>query len=354
MKRLLSIFISIIMLMSVAACSKNVGTWQEHYDLGMRYLSEGNYKEAIITFNVAIEIDEKQVDAYIGLADAYIAQGDTEKAIEALEKGYKVTKSDVLNEKIMDVSLNEYGATKFELRKFFKDYESITEEEKKLLDDAISLAETGDCYGLVELLRHGRDNYGYSYLAGGTPVKNYFLSTIKDGQKIDLRMYTNGHSTRGNEYDYVVLEIRSENEDGNYYEASAGDDGYEKLLSMSCQCVDWQWNGEVTGIETEIVPDKHFEGESDLHEISQKGFMKDNLREGLTSEIWEHSTSKFGHLSTIISEVVFSKGNATERISYEEGEDANIDVVEFSNLGIGDILSYASYNVRNENKDVWW
>jgi len=86
MKRLLSIFISIIMLMSVAACSKNTGTWQENYDLGMRYLSEGNYEEAIIAFNAAIEIDPKKEKAYVMLAEVYAEMGDTDSVIDVIEK----------------------------------------------------------------------------------------------------------------------------------------------------------------------------------------------------------------------------------------------------------------------------
>ena len=41
-------------------------TWQEQYDLGVRYLAEGNYEEAIIAFTAAIEIDPNRVEAYMG------------------------------------------------------------------------------------------------------------------------------------------------------------------------------------------------------------------------------------------------------------------------------------------------
>jgi len=71
----------------MTSCSEKVQepSWQEQYDLGVRFLSEGNYEEAIIAFNAAIEIDPKLVDAYLGLADVYIAQGDYETAREILE-----------------------------------------------------------------------------------------------------------------------------------------------------------------------------------------------------------------------------------------------------------------------------
>ena len=61
--------------------------------MGVRYLSEGNYDEAIITFTAAIEIDPKSVDTYIGLAKAYAGQGEIHKAIEILSAGYEETGS---------------------------------------------------------------------------------------------------------------------------------------------------------------------------------------------------------------------------------------------------------------------
>lgn len=50
----------------------NILTWQEQYDLGVQYLSEGNYTETIIAFTAAIEIDPKQAPAYVGRGDARI------------------------------------------------------------------------------------------------------------------------------------------------------------------------------------------------------------------------------------------------------------------------------------------
>lgn len=50
----------------------------EYLDLGAKYLSEGNYEEAIISFTAAIEIDPNNTDAYSGRAEAYIFSGETE------------------------------------------------------------------------------------------------------------------------------------------------------------------------------------------------------------------------------------------------------------------------------------
>ena len=61
--------------------------WQTQYDLGVKYLSEGNYEEAVIAFTAAIEIDEKKPEAYISLAESYQAQEDWENARDALQQG---------------------------------------------------------------------------------------------------------------------------------------------------------------------------------------------------------------------------------------------------------------------------
>ena len=61
MKRAIGAMLSVILLFGLCACGKKetAATWQEQYDLGVRYLSEGNYEEAIIAFTAAIEIDPK-------------------------------------------------------------------------------------------------------------------------------------------------------------------------------------------------------------------------------------------------------------------------------------------------------
>ena len=95
MKRLFfSLLLTLIALCPLTACGQKAApatTWQEQYDLGIRYLSEGNYEEAIIAFTAAIEIDPKRPEAYLSLADAYIATGDPEAAWKALEEGLAAT-----------------------------------------------------------------------------------------------------------------------------------------------------------------------------------------------------------------------------------------------------------------------
>lgn len=91
----------LVPLLLLCACSRssvageeneetNSSTWQEQYDLGVRYLSEGNYQEAIIAFTAAIEIDPKQAPAYVGRGDAYIGSGETEENLLAAQADYEM------------------------------------------------------------------------------------------------------------------------------------------------------------------------------------------------------------------------------------------------------------------------
>lgn len=56
---------------SVDAEEQSAPTWQSRYDLGVRYLSDGRYEEAILAFTAAIEIDPKNAQAYEQRGDAY-------------------------------------------------------------------------------------------------------------------------------------------------------------------------------------------------------------------------------------------------------------------------------------------
>ena len=91
MKKICGICLLLVLALGLCACKSTEAKWQEQYDLGMKYVSEGNYEEAIIAFAAAIEIDPKSADAYLALADVYEAQGDTESLQAILEQGLEAT-----------------------------------------------------------------------------------------------------------------------------------------------------------------------------------------------------------------------------------------------------------------------
>ena len=100
MKKLRHTWIAICIMLLLSACTAGqMGstaeepsqgpTWQEQYDLGVRYLSEGNYQEAIIAFTAAIEIDPKKAPAYVGRGDTYVKSGETEENLVAAKVDYE-------------------------------------------------------------------------------------------------------------------------------------------------------------------------------------------------------------------------------------------------------------------------
>ena len=88
MKRVFSLLLILALTLSLAACGNSNG-WQEQYDLGQKYLTEGNYEEAILAFTAAIEIDPKRAPAYVGRGRAYIASGATEDNLAAAQADFE-------------------------------------------------------------------------------------------------------------------------------------------------------------------------------------------------------------------------------------------------------------------------
>lgn len=89
-KKWIVLNIALLLVAAVLVClilgGKTADPWQEQYDLGLRYLSEGNYAEAVLAFNAAIQIDPNRMDAYLGRARGYIALDNPEAAREDLDK----------------------------------------------------------------------------------------------------------------------------------------------------------------------------------------------------------------------------------------------------------------------------
>lgn len=115
---------------------------EKHLNLGQKYLSEGNYKEAIAEFEATLEIDPMCVDAYKGLSEAYMELKDYDAAREVLEEALELfeeegTKSDVkkirrLLDKIYKADLESGRVTVAEVP------EEAPAEETAAAEDALS------------------------------------------------------------------------------------------------------------------------------------------------------------------------------------------------------------------------
>ena len=99
-----ALLFSVVLVLSACAAQTggNLSAWQEQYDLGMRYLTESNYEEAILAFTAAIEIDPKQADSYVYLTQVYLSAGNIEMAETIRAQGYEATGDVRLSQSIED------------------------------------------------------------------------------------------------------------------------------------------------------------------------------------------------------------------------------------------------------------
>lgn len=139
MKKFLFLMLAAILLLpSCAEPVVSAPTWQEQYDLGVRYLSEGNYEEAIIAFTAAIEIDSKRAEAYVGLTNTYIQMEDYEKATETITAGQKnCGKIDIFNNILNELA--QYRNQKIDNSEYLDLYEMLQSDNAVSYDDLPAL-----------------------------------------------------------------------------------------------------------------------------------------------------------------------------------------------------------------------
>ena len=124
---------------SVDAEEQSAPTWQSRYDLGVRYLSDGRYEEAILAFTAAIESDPKNAQAYEQRGDAYwelaqSAQGSEQtdayrSAAEDYESAMQWgSETDELYRRAADAY---YGAQDYEKAESY--YEKLLEKDEDVL-----------------------------------------------------------------------------------------------------------------------------------------------------------------------------------------------------------------------------
>lgn len=82
-KPLLQLVAAVLMaVMLLTACASKAATAADKIELGQKYLTELNYTEAVASFTEAIKLDPDNIQAYMGRAEAYLALGEYEKALE--------------------------------------------------------------------------------------------------------------------------------------------------------------------------------------------------------------------------------------------------------------------------------
>ena len=185
MKKRCRIIFLWLLLFSLTACSGQ-SRWQKQYDLGMQYLTEGNYEEAIVAFNAAIEIEPKEARAYVGRGSAYIKSGETEENLAAALADYqKAVELDAQNSEaylgIADVYIRQ-GDYDMALEILNEGLEKTGKNE--MIADKISEIESGN---IMDSSGKTRRRSGYN--ATGTIIWYHELAYNPDGSTASITAY---------------------------------------------------------------------------------------------------------------------------------------------------------------------
>ena len=288
-------------------------TWQEQYDLGVRYLAEGNYEEAIIAFTAAIEIDPNRVEAYMGRGDAYVGSGEMEENLTAALADYETAVA--LDETLVDawfrlaevyISRGDYDMA---LEVLYSGIEStggvaeITERIQEVVsmqdgfynsdefvpmeEISVELYETITTY--ITAFETGSPTTIFDYLSTGFPIENHrFPAAFGEAATNVLRTQLGIYKVElwdrsfGNSIAYRV-EIRPENGIAYGADYSMNETGETQTFYITGGCKDWNWNGEF---------------ESYSNDVNRSGAMIDCLNDGIITEE-NYFSSPSGELTMI-------------------------------------------------------
>ncbi len=97
----ISIFVIVLIAVAIITMSKNDKSGiKEQLDMGQTYLDELQYEQALASYMAVLEIEPNNVDAYMGIVEAYMGMGDTENALKYAKEGYEVTGAERLAERV--------------------------------------------------------------------------------------------------------------------------------------------------------------------------------------------------------------------------------------------------------------
>ena len=269
MKKYISLVIIIFLLLG---CSTN--KYQKNYDLGIKYLEQGDYENAIISLNAAIEIDPKE-EAYIALAKAYteqgnafLEQGDYDSAISFIYKSmeakqnkdalFALAKACYMKEDYIEVInifnqiYEKYGTMDFTERYSYNIFSELSNSEQQLIETICNATINGDDETLYMILKEN-GKFLWNVYTNWNKYKVYIsYGYIESPQENAVTISPD-----------ITIEIRPENGMGYYcfvkwenrkleYESYTEEDNTYTFDVVTCPCVNWQWNGKTSTINSFI------------------------------------------------------------------------------------------------------
>ena len=307
MKRICSWILTIALVLGLCACGQSAeAQWQEQYDLGVRYLSEGNYEEAIIAFTAAIDIDAKRPEGYTGRGDAYALSGDTADNLSAALADYEAALA--LDETLADAWL---GLADVYIRQ--GDYDKALEILREALE------KTGNDQSIADKLAE-MESGSFTDSSGNVRRMNSYDS---DGNLIWYHTYTYGvqeklalvasYDTFGNETSHVEL---SYDEEGRYLIYYGYDPDYGTLCS-----VEYRYDEDGNEIEAFWYD---YTGEKTNYYLSFYDEQGEKIRSesyGPNGEKWGYYTYEYDGGNVVRENHYSSDGELYEYILFEYDSD---------------------------------
>ncbi len=213
MKKFTGIFLIVVVSVAVAT---GVGIYNtptnrinRHLDLGQKYLEEQNYELAIVEFNKAIEIDPMNVDAYLGLSQAYQNMGEIDTSVQALEKLYEKTNNEQIKDSLilmyaeqeqMHLDLGQKYLEKQNYELSIAEFDKVLEINPMNVEAYIGKAQAyksiGDLDKMLEALQDGYE------LTKDERMKSQFASCIPSFDIGDIKVL--GYDLLGPHFNEVI------------------------------------------------------------------------------------------------------------------------------------------------------
>lgn len=247
-KRIIMIAISAVLLIAICliiGISGVLSPYQRQIRLGYKLLEQGNYEEAILAFDKAIEIDVKRAKAYIGKVDVFVARCD-ENVLEdikhVIKTGYMyhdddaaivesiINAADTLSEKEKNIEAIELLEFCYELT----GNKTIIEKKQIIIGkfvesympDLYLVCESEDKGAVIEELKSKRFHDIIKYINNEEFKYFYFPDNNKAQTGKGLGLYYIENKTYGNIFIYYGDFINAERsgtgtwiavKDENYY-----------------------------------------------------------------------------------------------------------------------------------------
>lgn len=147
---IISLVFAIAIIGTIIVISANSGTnskLNNALENARRYMDELNYEQAIAYFEEAISIDSKSVEAYIGLADVYMAEATAQldsndissfdMALELIDKGLEVLNDGLLetNSEEIQHKIDELMTQRSQISAQKEELTTVAEEETETSED---------------------------------------------------------------------------------------------------------------------------------------------------------------------------------------------------------------------------